>query len=187
MIRALLAGEEVSHDGLVTVDRARLWTLPEIPPALVGPAVSVATARVGAEWADGLVTVNQPHDKLREMVDAYRDAGGPGQAGPAGAPLLGPRPRPGHGDRPRPVAEQRLPPTGLLGPRHAPRPSTRREHVTPEDVAEVVHVSADLGQHAAWLAEYASWGSRRSTCTTSARSSAASSTPSASRCCPSWA
>ena len=29
VIRALLAGEEVSHDGLVTVDRARLWTRPE--------------------------------------------------------------------------------------------------------------------------------------------------------------
>ena len=29
VMRALFAGEEVSHDGLVTVDRARLWTLPE--------------------------------------------------------------------------------------------------------------------------------------------------------------
>ncbi len=29
VIRALLAGEEVSHDGLVTVDRARLWTRPD--------------------------------------------------------------------------------------------------------------------------------------------------------------
>ena len=28
VIRALLAGEEVSHDGLVRVDRARLYTLP---------------------------------------------------------------------------------------------------------------------------------------------------------------
>src|SRR5687768_4530358 len=28
VIRALLAGEEVSHHGLVTVDRARLWTRP---------------------------------------------------------------------------------------------------------------------------------------------------------------
>jgi len=35
VIRALLAGEEVSHDGLVTVDRARVWTLPEVPPRLV--------------------------------------------------------------------------------------------------------------------------------------------------------
>ena len=31
-------------------------------------------------------------------------------------------------------------------------------HVTREDVAEVVKVSADLGQHAAWLGEYADLG-----------------------------
>src|SRR5918995_1414641 len=98
VIRALLAGEEVSHDGLVTVDRARIWTLPEVPPALVCPAVSVATARAGADWADGLVTVNQPHDKLREMIAAYRDAGGrrqrarhPGGRRGGGERLGGPR------------------------------------------------------------------------------------------------
>ena len=28
MIRALFAGEVVDHDGLVRVDRAKLWTLP---------------------------------------------------------------------------------------------------------------------------------------------------------------
>src|SRR5688572_5606852 len=72
VIRALLAGEEVSHDGLVTVDRAKLWSCPEQPPALVGAAVSVATARWCAEWADGLITVNAPTDHLRRMVDAYR-------------------------------------------------------------------------------------------------------------------
>src|SRR5215213_809843 len=47
VIRALLAGEEVTHDGLVVVDRAKLWTLPEVPPALIAPAVSPATARAG--------------------------------------------------------------------------------------------------------------------------------------------
>src|SRR5687767_1650335 len=52
IIRALLAGEEVSHDGLVTVDRARLWTRPDDPPLLIGAAVSVATARNAAAWAD---------------------------------------------------------------------------------------------------------------------------------------
>jgi G6PDH family F420-dependent oxidoreductase len=36
VIRALLNGEEVSHHGLVKVDRARLWTLPARPPALIG-------------------------------------------------------------------------------------------------------------------------------------------------------
>ena len=78
VIRALLAGEEVSHDGLVTVDRARLWTRPAEPPALVGAAVSVETAAWCAGWADGLITVNAPHDHLRRMVAAYRDAGGRG-------------------------------------------------------------------------------------------------------------
>jgi hypothetical protein len=32
------------------------------------------------------------------------------------------------------------------------------EHVTPERVAEVVRVSDDLGQHAAWLQEYVDQG-----------------------------
>ncbi len=33
-------GEEVSHDGLVTVDRARVWTRPAEPPSLVAAAVT---------------------------------------------------------------------------------------------------------------------------------------------------
>lgn len=78
VIRALLAGEEVTHHGLVTVDRAQLWTLPEVPPRLIGPAVSVETARAHADWADGLVTVNQEPGKLRRVVEAYREAGGRG-------------------------------------------------------------------------------------------------------------
>ena len=118
VIRALLAGEEVSHDGLVHVDRARLWTLPEVQPALVCPAVSVATARTGAEWADGLVTVNQPHDKLREMIAAYRDAGGRGKLALQVHLSYDPDPDRAARHRPRPVAQQRLPTADLLGPRH---------------------------------------------------------------------
>ena len=56
IIRALLRGEEVTHDGLVRVDRARVWTRPPDPPPLLGAAVSVATARWCAAWADGLIT-----------------------------------------------------------------------------------------------------------------------------------
>ncbi len=78
IIRALLAGEEISHDGLVTVDRAKLWTLPERLPPLLAPAVSVETAAWAAEWADGLATIAQPAETLREMADAYRSAGGRG-------------------------------------------------------------------------------------------------------------
>lgn len=78
VIRALLAGEEVTHRGHVTVDRARVWSLPDVVPRLVGPAVTPATARRHADWADGLVTVNQPVESLRRVVGEYRDAGGRG-------------------------------------------------------------------------------------------------------------
>ena len=49
-------------------------------PRLIGPAVSVASAARVAAWADGLVTINQPIDVLRDLVAAYRDAGGQGSA-----------------------------------------------------------------------------------------------------------
>jgi probable non-F420 flavinoid oxidoreductase len=78
VMRGLLAGEEISHDGLVTVDRARVWTRPEVPPALLAAAVSPKTAAWAAEWADGLATVLQPHADLTKVIEAYRGAGGRG-------------------------------------------------------------------------------------------------------------
>jgi probable non-F420 flavinoid oxidoreductase len=158
VIRALLGGEEVTHDGLVTVDRAKLWTLPEVEPALVCPAVSVATARRGAEWADGLVTVNQPHDTLREMVAAYRDAGG---RGPLALQLhLSWDPDP---DRAMAIAHDQwrsnvFPPPVCWDLDSVEAFEAASGGVTPEQVAAVVRVSADLGRHAAWIAEYADLG-----------------------------
>jgi G6PDH family F420-dependent oxidoreductase len=78
IIRRLLEGEEVSHQGLVTVDRARLWEVPDPRPRLVGPAVSVASAARVAAWSEGMVTVNQPPAQLRDLVEAHRAAGGTG-------------------------------------------------------------------------------------------------------------
>jgi probable non-F420 flavinoid oxidoreductase len=76
VMRALFAGEVVDHSGLVRVDRARLWTLPPEPPPLIGPAVSEETAAWVGGWADGLVTVNQPREKLERMIAAFRESGG---------------------------------------------------------------------------------------------------------------
>jgi len=78
VIRDLLEGEDVSRDGIVRVDRARLWTRPEVPPRLVGAAVTARTAARAAEWADGLITVVGSPDGMREVIDAYRSAGGAG-------------------------------------------------------------------------------------------------------------
>jgi probable non-F420 flavinoid oxidoreductase len=79
IIRALLRGEEVDHTGLVVAREARLWTLPDVAPLLILPALTVATARRHATWADGLVTVNKPVAELRQMIEAYREAGGTGE------------------------------------------------------------------------------------------------------------
>ena len=76
VIRALLRGEEVSHDGLVRVDRARVWSLPDRIPSLYGAAVSEETARTVGGWADGLITVYRPVDELRRVIDAFREGGG---------------------------------------------------------------------------------------------------------------
>ncbi|TFV86142.1 TIGR03885 family FMN-dependent LLM class oxidoreductase [Blastococcus sp. CT_GayMR16] len=158
VIRALLAGEEVTHDGLVTVDRAKIWTLPEQPPALIAPAVTVATARRGAEWADGLVTINQPHDTLREMVAAYRDAGGRGKLVIQVHVSYDPDP-----DRALAMAfeewHSNVFPPPLCWDLDTPEAfDLASVHVTPADVAKVVRVSSDLAEHAAWLAEYADLG-----------------------------
>lgn len=78
VIRRLLDGEEVDHDGLVRVHRARVWTRPEEAPPLYATAVSAETARWAASWADGLATVAQPPEALARVVDAYRSRGGTG-------------------------------------------------------------------------------------------------------------
>jgi probable non-F420 flavinoid oxidoreductase len=158
IIRALLAGEEVSHDGLVTVDRARIWTLPAQPPALIAPAVTVATARAGADWADGMVTINQPHDRLREMIAAYRDAGGRGKLVLQLHLSYDPDP-----EKALAIAfeewHSNVFPPPLCWDLDTPQAfDLASAHVTPSDVAEVVRVSADLGQHAAWIAEYVELG-----------------------------
>jgi probable non-F420 flavinoid oxidoreductase len=76
VLRALFAGEEVTHHGLVEVDRARLWTRPASPPPLFGAAVSAETAAWVGTWADGLITMNRDPAQLREVVDAFRSNGG---------------------------------------------------------------------------------------------------------------
>jgi probable non-F420 flavinoid oxidoreductase len=158
VIRRLLAGEEVNHDGLVTVNRGRLWTLPETVPPLVGPAVTPATAARHAEWADALITVNQPLDVLDKVLAAYRDAGGRGparlQIHLSWAPTH---------DEALSIAHDQWR-SNVHGPPVAWDTETveafdlMAEHVTPEHVAEVVRVSSDLGEHAAWLQEYVDRG-----------------------------
>lgn len=79
VMRRLLAGDEVSHEGAVAVDRARVWSRPATTPLLIAAAVTPESAASHAEWADGLITVAGDGPAMRAVVQAYRDAGGCGK------------------------------------------------------------------------------------------------------------
>ena len=158
VIRRMLKGDEVSHQGLVTVDRARLWEIPDPQPRLVGPAVSLESAARVAAWSEGMVTVNQPLGRLREMVQAHRGAGGTGplalQVHLSWATTQAEAERIAH-DQWR---------SNVFGEPVAWDLETVdafdvvAEHVTLDQVRTVVNVSPDLAWHRDRLAEYAGLG-----------------------------
>ncbi len=158
VIRRLLEGEEVSHDGLVRVDRARVWERADPLPRLIGPAVSVESAARVAAWADGLVTVNQPHDVLRDVVSAYREAGGRGplalQVHLSWAPTEAEALALAHDQ----WAANSIGPAVAWDTEMPEAFDAMAAQLPPEAVRGPVRVSADLGQHREWLQEYAALG-----------------------------
>lgn len=158
VMRALFAGEEVTHRGHVVVDRARLYTRPEQPPPLIGAAVSEPTARWAGEWADGLATVNAPAEQLRRMIDAYRSGGGDGllvlQVHLSWAPSE---------EEAMALAYDQwrtnvFDPPACWDIDTAEAFDQAAAYVRPDDVRAKVLVSSDLQQHVAWLAELAGLG-----------------------------
>lgn len=77
VMRRLLRGEEVTFEGYVNVRNARLFTLPDELPMLLGAAVSEKTASWVAEWADGLLTtVDKDIAEAERKVLTFRQCGG---------------------------------------------------------------------------------------------------------------
>lgn len=158
VMRRLLAGEQVSADGRIRVDRARIWSLPDSPAPLFAAAVSTETAREAAAWADGVITVDQSPDELRAFIDAYRDAGGRGpvsvQVHLSWAPTE---------DEALAIAHeqwrQSLVPAHLAWELDAPEAfDERTAEVSAEQVAETLPVFADPGRHLEHLVAIAELG-----------------------------
>ncbi|PKQ27292.1 MAG: LLM class F420-dependent oxidoreductase [Actinobacteria bacterium HGW-Actinobacteria-4] len=158
VIQRLLAGETVSVDGHVIVDRATLFTKPSTKPAVYAAAVSEETAAWSAQWAEGMITVGIDVDDVKRTVDAYRQAGG---KGPTYFQL--------HVSYARSDSEA-LAIAHDQWRTHVYEPpmmwdvdsvdafDAAGENVTPDQLHSAVRVSADLAQHAAWIAEYADLG-----------------------------
>ena len=159
VIRALLRGEEVTHDGLVRVDRARVWSLPKEAPLLFGAAVSEETAKVAGSWADGLITVRQPSDVLRRVIDAFRDGGGGRKPVAVQVHLSWAEDE----ETALAIAHDQWR-NGALASDLAwnlelpAQFDEATKDVRPEDVTESVLVSADTAQHAKWLRELVDLG-----------------------------
>ena len=162
IIRSLWAGETVTHHGLVTVEEARLYTRPRVPPLLIGAAITPVTAEWVGGWADGLITTSRPPEDLKEMVDAFRRGGGRGKpmylkvdvsyAADEAEALRGAWEQWRYTIFPSSVD------TGIRLPAMFDAAS---RYIRPEDMHESVRISSDPDQHIAWLRDDAGLGFER--------------------------
>jgi probable non-F420 flavinoid oxidoreductase len=148
VMRRLLAGEEVTHDGFISVHHARVWSLPAQQPPLLAAAVTPESAARHAAWAEGLITVASEPGAVREIVAAYRDAGGQGPVcgqlhlswAPAEAEALAIA---------RDQWQSNLVPAPTAWDIAQPEEFERRTAgATEEQLRGAVHISSDLGRHA---------------------------------------
>ena len=162
IMRALWAGETVTHYGHVTVEDARLYSLPAEPPLVVGAALTPETAEWLGTWTDALITTKQPVETMQRVIDAFREGGGAGkpvflqvqlsyattdaealqtahaQWGPL---MLG---------------------SDILADLRTPEQfEAAGKYIRPEDIQDSMLISADIEQHIAWLQECAELGFER--------------------------
>jgi coenzyme F420-dependent glucose-6-phosphate dehydrogenase len=152
VIRALWAGETVTHHGRVHVEQATLWTRPQTPPSIIGPALSEETAEFVGSWADGLITINAPREQLVRMVDAFRRGGGEGK--PLYLQIHLSYAETDAAARANAFDQWRTPILPGLVNEHLRLPAqfeAAARFVRPEDMDRFVRISADVEQHVAWL------------------------------------
>lgn len=157
IMRALWRGEEVDHSGHIRVDRARLYTLPQQPPPLIAAALSEETARWAGSWADGLITISCERDRMRRILEAFRETAGPGKPVYLQVKIAYADPSQGEEVARQMAFEQWR--TNVFDSQTAAGLETvaqfdaRAQSVSPADMDSAVRISCDAGRHAGWLAE----------------------------------
>lgn len=159
IMRRLWRGEQVTHRGHVTAIDARVWSLPDRPPRVVGAAIGAETAEWMGGWADALITVSGPLDRVRGVVDAFRRGGGEGK------PVLLQAKVSWAEDEPVALKEAREQWATNVFPSPVGSDLTLPSHyealartVTDDQLREAVHVSSKLGEQTRWLRELCSVG-----------------------------
>lgn len=159
IIDALWAGETVTHRGLVDVVEAQLHTRPDEPPPAFTAAVTAETARLAADWADGLITVAHPLEEMSDVVRAFRDHGGQHKE-------LYLQMQISYADTDQQALKNAHEQwrTNIFGssvlaelpsPKHF---EAAAEFVTPEQMQGPVRCSSSLDQHLEWIGDYVDLG-----------------------------
>jgi coenzyme F420-dependent glucose-6-phosphate dehydrogenase len=159
VIRRLLAGETVTHQGLVNVEEAKLYTRPAKSPLLLCAAVSKDTAAWAGEWADGLLTTHKPYEELKEVVDAFRNNGGEGKPMYVKVQLSYAR----NEEDALSGAHDQWRANIFQGTVLGDMPTTAHfdaaaEFVKPEDLRNMVRISSDIQEHINWIKQDISLG-----------------------------
>ena len=159
IMRALWAGETVTHRGLVHVEEARLYTRPASPPLVFGAALSEQTAEWLGGWADGLITASAPPAKLKRIMDAFRNGGGEGKplalqiklsyASTDAEALAG-----AHEQWRSVVFDSNV----LAELRMPAEFDAAAQRISPEEMYDFVKISSDTARHTDWIREYAELG-----------------------------
>lgn len=154
VIRSLWAGRTVTAAGAVRVTAARLFTRPPVPPRLLGAALTPETAARVGTWADGLITVPGPRDRMREVLAAFRATAGPDAPAFLQVALaFGPNDAESAAEAYEQWRHCTLPPH-LLADLSSPDAFDRATSATAvDDVSTCVRVSADVSRQIAWLRE----------------------------------
>jgi coenzyme F420-dependent glucose-6-phosphate dehydrogenase len=154
VMRALWAGETVTHYGRFMVEEAHLYTRPERPPLVVGAAVTAGTARWVGGWADALITISKPVAEMRAVIDAFREGGGADKPMFLQVQLSFARTRE---EALRAAYEEwgtNIFDSPLLTDLRMPSDfEAAMKYVRPEDVVDAVRVSADPQEHIDWIAQ----------------------------------
>jgi probable non-F420 flavinoid oxidoreductase len=152
VLRALWRGETVSHQGLVKVNRARLYTRPSHAPMIIGAALSEETAAWMAPWVDGLITAGARSENLRQVVRAFRNHGGEGKPLFLQTAISLEATEEKSKQVARRVWRQAALKPSMLADLETPADfDAATRDVTEEEVAGALRVSPDLQQHLAWL------------------------------------
>lgn len=159
IIRALWAGETVTHRGLVEVEETKLYTRPEVPPLIIGPAITPKTAEWVGSWADALITINHPYEKLKEVVEAFRRGGGEGKPMYLKVQLSYSKEK----DKALQGAYEQwrtnIFESVLLSDLRLPKQfEVAAKFVKPEDMYDYVRISNEAEQHIEWLQQYLDLG-----------------------------